>query len=85
MRVYDTEIKHEEPGGVVEISEYHDERDGWVGPRRWHARIVVIDDTGIDVININRDTQQEVYQALERIEGIFETAKTAVLDAANVS
>jgi hypothetical protein len=80
VRVYDTEIEFKTGNGSVEISEYHDERHGTIGPHRWNARVVLIEDGGIDIVNINRNTQQELYQALEQVEDLFEAAKTAVLE-----
>lgn len=83
MRVYDTEISLNLPGGTVEIDEYHDEHKEFIGPHHWHARVVVIEDGGVDVVNLNRDTQTELHKALEQIKDLFEAATTAVLDAAS--
>lgn len=83
MRIYDNEIKLSLPGGTVEIDEYHDEKGQFVGKSHWHARVVVIEDGGIDIVNLNRDTQPELHQALEGIKDLFEAATTAVLDAAS--
>jgi hypothetical protein len=85
MRIYDTEIKIQTDNGSIEITEYHDERHGTIGPRRWHARIILVEDGGIDVVNLNRPTQTELHQALVSIRDTFEAATTAVLDAATVS
>jgi hypothetical protein len=81
VRIHDTEIEFKTPNGSVEITEYHDERHGTIGPHHWHARVVIVEDNGVDVVNVNRDTQQELYQALENIKETFEAAITAVLDA----
>ena len=85
MRIYDTEIKHQGDGWILEITEYHDEREGLAGPRRWHARVVILDDSSPKVLNFNRDTPVELHRVLESFKDVFETATTAVIDAAAVS
>lgn len=82
MRIYDTEVKLKTDAGSIEITEYHDEREGHVGPRRWHARIIVLDDTGVDAVNLNRATQTELHAELVKVQELFEAATTAVLEPA---
>lgn len=82
MRVYDTDIKLEMPGGTAEIYEYHDEHEPFIGKHHWHARVIVVEDGGVNVTNLNRDTQIELFKALEQVKDLFEAATTAVLDAA---
>jgi len=80
MRVCVTDLKLQGDGWTVEIWEYHDKHGDFVGPTSWHARIVVQEDGGADIINFNRNTQQELYTALEGGKDAFESAQTAVLD-----
>lgn len=85
MRVYDTEIEFKLPGGRVEINEYHDEGPDYRHPPWWHARIVLVEGERVAIINVNRRTQKELYEALEQLEDVFEAAKTSALDAATVN
>lgn len=84
MRVYDTEIKQHGDGWDLEITEYHDDHPEHplVTARRWHARMVILDDSSPKVLNFNRASQRELFAELERIKDLFESASTAVLDAA---
>lgn len=79
MRVYDTQHKVEGDGWAVEVTEYHDEHGSWVGPRRWHARVKIQDDSYAKVMNFNRTTQQELSQTLERVDTAFIKAQELVL------
>jgi hypothetical protein len=82
MRVYDTQIKTEGDGFKVEVTEYHDERGDFVGPRRWHARVQVRDDSRWHKLNFNAETQAGLYLMLAHGEAAFESARSLVLEPA---
>ena len=82
MRVFDTDIKLEMPGGKAEIYEYHDEYGSFIGKHHWHARIIVVEDGGVNITNLNRDSQIELFKALTQVKDLVEAATTAVLDTA---